>query len=619
MAPDQALAALGGLLSTDTTQIGIAAVDWPTHQKLHGGRPFLNQLLPVNQKVEQPAQPKLERLGGIRLIRHLIDALAPILCIDAAIIDPSKPVTDFGLDSLMALELRNRIHNDFGVTIPTVRLLRGPSLEEIAVLLEAGMPEPRTLKSSSVIATPIEFPLSFGQQEWWFGHKIMPGSGSYNVGLTAKACPGLEWSAFERAMGKLMARHTALRTVFFESDTGIPMQRVLPSPAPDLILTDAGSWSDDEIREAILQDFQRPLALDQPMFRVCVFRQEEQDVLFFKFDHIIIDHWSVRICIEDLKKIYTAELAGSEAELEPLEAEYSEFVEWERKAVEGAQSEPLWEYWKEKLSGELPILRLPSSLRLPSTRQRPAVLISRGEALPLGFTPEHWLGVQRIAREYRATGYSVLLAVFQVLLYRYTGQNDVVVGTSVSGRENPKWTNMMGLFINLLALRGDLAGGPTFADYLVRTRDTVLEALEHQEFPFSLLVARLRQPRNLERIPIFQSFFNFLTDRSGTLRALFMGVQDSVVEFGASKLRPYMVLAQQEGRPEVGVQLAEIDGQLVGYLNYNRDILDPATAEAMAAGYFQLLDTIIRDPNTPIDDLLPAAPAETAEREKFVL
>jgi acyl transferase domain-containing protein/acyl carrier protein len=628
MPPDLALAALGQVLLTGAAQIGIAAVDWTVHQSLNGSQPFLKDLMTettavnvVGRDAGQPAKQRLRELlralpneRGTRLVQYLVETLAPTLGVEARTIDPFKPVTDYGLDSLMALEFRNRINSDLEVAIPTVRFLQGFSLEEVAAQIEAELPKAEVRESEATISgSMIEFPLSFGQQVQWFGHKIMAGSASYNVGLTAKACPCLDWPTFERAVEKLTARHAALRTIFFANDAGAPMQRILQSPRPDAGLVEASSWSDNEIKEAILQDFQRPFTLDRPMFRVTVFRGEDGDVVFFKLDHIIIDHWSVRLCIEDLRQIYVAELAGTEPALEPVGAEYAEFVEWESKAVQGGGSDELWEYWKRKLGGELPLLRL------PSTRQRPAVLISRGEALPLALTPEHWLGVLRIAREYRATGYSFLLAAFQVLLYHYTGQTDIIVGTSVSGRENPRWTNTMGLFINLLALRGNLAGNPTFTEYLVRTRDTVLEALEHQEFPFALLATRLRQPRNLERTRIFQSFFNFLTDRSGALRSLFMGVHAGAVEFGASMLHPYMVVPQQEGRPEVGVQLAEMNGQLVGYLNYNCDVLDPETAEAMATDYCRLLDVIIRDPNTPIDDLLPGASGEASDREEILL
>ncbi len=628
MPPHLALAALGQVLSTGATQIGIAAIDWVRHKSLQGSQPFFKDLMAetanvnvVGRDLRQPEEQRLHELVGAppnergsRLIGYLIATLAPTLGVEARTIDPSKPVTDYGLDSLMALEFRNRINSQFRVQIPAVHLLQGLSLEEVATRIERELPEPKMHESdASVSGQEVEFPLSFGQQQGWFGHKFMPGSAPNNIGLAAKACPCLDWPAFERAVAKLTARHAALRTVFFENDVGIPMQRILPSPRPDVVLVDASSLSDEEIKEEILDDFRRPLALDKPMFRVSGFRRGDEDVLFFKFDHIILDHWSVRLCIEDLRKIYTAELAGSEPDLEPIGAQYWEFVEWESKFAQGAESDKLWDYWKQKLGGELPVLKLPSS------RERPAILVSRGKALPLSFSAEHWLGIQRVSRAHRATGYSLLLATFQILLYRYTGQTDIVVGTSVSGREDPRWANTVGLFINVLGLRCDLSGNPRFAEYLVRARDTVWEALEHQAFPLSLLLTRVRQPRSLERIPIFQSFFNFLTDRSGALRTLFMGVQDCAVEFGLSNLHPYMVVPQQEGRLEVSLQLAEVDGLLIGYLNYNSDVLDPTIAETMAADYCRLLDVIIHDPNTPIDDLLPGTSGEASDREEILL
>jgi short-subunit dehydrogenase/acyl carrier protein len=352
MRPNLALAALGHVLGTKTAQAGIAAIDWSKHKPSDGGRPFLNNLRAETSEAkaggndEPSAEQRLRELlsapladRGPRLIRYLVDALAPILGIEAKTIDPSRPITDLGMDSLMALEFRNRINSDLKVAIPTVRFLQGVSLEEVATQIATAWPQPREHGPDEPVSSALtEFPLSSGQQAQWFGHKIMPDSPTFNVGLSAKACPRLEWEAFERAVGKLAARHAALRTIFFESDTGIPMQRILPSPRPDLVLVDANSCSDQKIKEAILEDFQKPLALDRPVFRIMVFRRDDNDVLFFKLDHIIIDHWSVRLCIEDLKEIYAAELAGSQPKLEPIGAEYREFVEWESKAVQSSES-----------------------------------------------------------------------------------------------------------------------------------------------------------------------------------------------------------------------------------------------------------------------------------------
>ena len=627
MLPDRALAAMGQVLLTTSAQIGIAAIDWAMHKSLHGSQPFFSDLPAktaevgvAGKSVRQTREQQLHELLSAPLdkrhhllVGNLVETLAPTLGVETHTIHPSRPITDYGLDSLMALEFRNRINSDFKVSIPAVQLLQGLSLEEVAARIERDLPE--TTAHESSVAAPIqefEFPLSLGQQHEWLGHKLMPGSAPNNIGLAARAHPCLDWPAFERAVAKLMDRHAVLRTVLFENDLGIPMQRILPSSRPDAMLIDASSLSDEEIKERILQDFRQPLALDKPMFQASVYRRGTEDVLFLKLDHIILDHWSVGLCVEDLRKIYAAELTGSQPDLVPLKGEYREFVEWESNFVNGPESDKLWEYWRRKLAGELPVLKLPSS------RERPAVLVSCGRAIPLSLTPEHWVSIQRISKEYRATGYSILLAVFQVLLYHYTEQTDIVIGTSVSGREDPRWANTVGLFINVLPLRCDLSGNPRFSDYLVRSRDTVWEALEHQAFPLSLLLTRIRQRRSLERIPIFQAFFNFLTDRSGALRPLFMGVQDRSVDFGHSMLHYFMVVAQQEGRLEISIQLAEVDGQLIGFLNYNSDILDADVAERMASDYCRLLDILIRDPYMPIDDFQVGTSGGTSAREEIV-
>jgi acyl transferase domain-containing protein/acyl carrier protein len=642
----EGLHCLGRLIGNAKGQVCVMPVDWGRWTALYPAymsKPFFSSLRncaeaisdqtrsAVGRVAERESEPQILQLLNMspderkeRLVQYLSETLAVILGVAVDTVDPSHPITDFGLDSLMALEFRNRINSEFRVMIPTVHLLQGPCLEELAGRLAAELPEPKMQAPAAQIAdSAFEFPLSFGQQEHWFGHKIMPGSAAFNIAFSVKASPAIEWSAFERAVAKLTSRHSALRTVIFESDAGVPMQRVLSEVHPDVTIIDASSWSEESVKEAILQDFQRPLNLDRPMFCASVFRCSDHDVLFFKVDHIIIDHWSARVCLEDLRKFYSAEINEREAELEPIEAEYRNFVDWEMDAVKGEGSEALWAYWKQKLGGELPILRL------HSLNDRPATLMAEGRALSLTFDQDLWAQAQRIAREHRATGYSFLLAAFQVLLYRYTGQEDIIVGTSSSGREDPRWENMIGLFINLLPLRADLSGNPTFADYLDRTRDTVLGALDHQAFPYSLLVTRLRPPRTPERNPVFQSFFNFLTDRSGVMGVLFEGVGGSELDFGRSTLRPHMAMTLQEvrgsrtmiamNRPEVTMQLAEIQGRLMGYLNFNRDALETGIAAAMAADYCKLLNAIVRNPNAQIKDLLQDPLRVASEREEIVL
>jgi hypothetical protein len=364
------------------------------------------------------------------------------------------------------------------------------------------------------------------------------------------------------------------------------------------------------LKSHVAREFQQNFELDQPLFRVNVYRLSECDVIYFKVDHIIIDHWSVQICVEDLNKIYSAELAGADAALPVIKGEYQEFVEWE---VARSQDAELWGYWKEKLGGELP------TLNIPSPRQRPEALLARGEAIPLRLPPSLSAQIKHVARSLKATSYTFMLAAFQLLLHQFSHQDDIIVGTTVTGREDARWTNTIGFFVNVLPLRVKFSGHQTFAEHLLGSRDTVFGALEHQEFPVAVMISRLGLGRSLNRIPLFQAFFNFLTDHASEIGRLFMGAQGRPVKFGGSELFPWLTLPSQESRVEVGVQLMEVQGEIDGYLNYNSDVLDRATAESMAAAYGKILEAVVRDPNAPIESLAQEADELGSEREEITL
>jgi hypothetical protein len=349
------------------------------------------------------------------------------------------------------------------------------------------------------------------------------------------------------------------------------------------------------------------------MVRIRVFRTTGRDVLLFAVDHLIVDASSVQICFEDLKKLYPAELAGTAATLDPLKTDYADFVKWEAELAEGAESDRLWNYWKRRLHGDLPILRLPSS------RPRPAVLLPKGDSVPLSLGAELSSEVNRVARENRTTSYTVVLAAYYLLLKRYCNQDDFVVGTSVSRRDDPARVNVVGFFVNVVPLRADLSGDLTFVQHLTQTRESVLGALTHHEFPFPLMVNRLRLPRTTAHNPVFQAFLNFLTDRSGELGGLMTRDRESAIMFGESTLRPFMILPQQEGQSEIVLQLAQVESQIVGNLNYNTEILDRPTVEAMAQSYVEILEQAVRAPNDLISAFMPESGPNDADREEIFL
>jgi malonyl CoA-acyl carrier protein transacylase len=619
MRPESALSAFGRLLSGAPPQIAVAEVDWDQLEGSTGGRhasPIFSSML------RTAARPKAH-FDGLRslapealrpsLISYLKAALAPILGIKPTDISPGRPIVDCGLDSLMALEFRNRISADLRVTVPTAHLLQGPSLEALADEIATQLSKPAAPSSAANHAPAIEYPLSFGQQMQWFGHKLIPGSSTFNVGFTASLSPCLDWSAFGRAASRLVERHPALRTAIVETESGNPVQRVAPSAAPDLALIAASDWPEEELKQRVIEEFSRAFEIDCPMVRIRVYRSEHRDVILFAADHLILDAFSLQICLEDLKEFYSAEYAMAAPQLSPLSADYGDFVKWEATLTEGPESERLWSYWKEKLRGDLPVLNLPSS------HPRPDVLLPKGQTVRLSFGADLSAGVQRIARGNRTTSYAVLLAAYYVLLKMYCRQDDIIVGTSVSRRDDSRWSRMVGLFLNVLPLRVDLSGNPKFTDHLAHVRKTLLGALEHNEFPFPAIVSRLMLPRTMQHGPVFQAFLNFLQDPSGDMAGLMTPDGDIALHFGGSVLRPFIVIPQDDGQSEIALRLGQNEDQLVGDLNYNADILDRVTAEAMAESYLGILENAVREPDRPITELIPGAGQDGAEREEIFL
>jgi non-ribosomal peptide synthetase component F len=224
--------------------------------------------------------------------------------------------------------------------------------------------------------------------------------------------------------------------------------------------------------------------------------------------------------------------------------------------------------------------------------------------------------IKRAASILKCTVYTFLLTAFHVLLYMYTNQEDIIVGTSVAGRDDPRWRRTLGLFINVVPIRGDLSGSPAFRELVGRIREALLGAMEYSEA--ELVLKRLKIPRSLQRLPLFQAFFNYLTERTGGLRSLFMGIEDGEVEFGASTLRSYVMMPPDEGLFEIGMQLAEVKDHLVVYLSYNVQILDAATAICMAESYRKILEAAVQAPGMTIKDMMDSIALET-DREELTL
>jgi hybrid polyketide synthase/nonribosomal peptide synthetase FtdB len=621
--PDTGLRLLGELWQSDRPLFTVLPIDWGTWAGRYPAlarAPFLSRVVQVRTEVAQVAS-ELVHLVTLTpderrayLLAWLLREAANILRIDVSTLDVRTPLTSFGLDSLMALELRNRLIGALNESVPLVELIRGASVEQVVAAVEGRIAAAVTgAAETAVPRAALEsqpWPLSHGQQALWLLHRMRPGSPAYHVAFSARVGSRVDVEAMRRAWRALRERHAALR-IQCCLEQGEPVQRVC-SAFTDTF--EVARYPGDEAgRElAVVAAYRRPFELEvgEPA-RLHLFGCSDEDhVLLLVAHHIACDGWSLWIVVDELKALYAAECAGRPAKLSPVTHSHVDFVLRERALVKGDEGQRQWRYWHDRLSGELPVLDLPTD------RPRPAVSSGRGGSLTIDFPADLRDGIVRLAQERGFTPFTVLAAGFTALLSRYTGQKDLLIGIPAAGRTERAFANVVGHFVNQVVLRADLSGDPTFAALLDRTRDALLGAMEAQDLPFPLVVQRLRPDRDPGRSPLFQVNFVYQqAQQAGEILGLMSASGDATeIDWGGLRLRPHR-LHQQEGQFDLTMELMDTGDSLRGVLKYDPDLFNAATVERLGRHYRNLLKEAAREPQRPVDAL---GLLSQAERESIL-
>jgi amino acid adenylation domain-containing protein len=495
-----------------------------------------------------------------------------------------------GGHSLLATLVISRIRDRLGVDLPLRTLFEAPALANLAARVESEM------RGGAAVAVPPivhvhgnDLPLSFAQERLWFIDRLEPGGAAYNISVALRLTGGLNISALERALGEIVRRHEPLRTALVEVD-GRPVQRVQPRSFA-LPLADLAS-NDDALNEAAHRADQlaaEPFDLARgPLFRAELLRLGEQDhALLLAMHHAASDGWSMGILFRELAALYAAFADGRPSPLPPLPIRYADYAAWQREWLSGDALSTRLGWWRERLVGA------PELLTLPTDRPRPAVQSGRGAQHPVRIDPDLADAVRSLARAEGATPFMVLLAAFQTVLARWSGQHDVVVGTPVAGRTRRETEGLIGLFVNTLALRGDLHGDPTFRELLARVRETTLGAYAHQDVPFERLVGELRPERSLAHSPVFQAMLSFENVPGAGGDGGFAGLRIEPLPRGHAVARFDVTLALAP----------HADGGFAGALEYATDLFDAATAARLASHVGTLLAAAVREPGTPLSAL----------------
>jgi amino acid adenylation domain-containing protein len=549
--------------------------------------------LTPNGKVDRRALPRPEptRVEG---------TAAPVTETERALADvwaellgrPARREDDFfdaGGHSLLAMQLLARVRRAFDVDLPIRAVFEAPSLREMAARIDAAR---GAAKDAGPDVVPVDsgraLPLSFAQERMWFLDRLLPGSPLYNIGYRVRLRGAVDPEALRSALEGLLHRHEALRTVFPERE-GRPLQ-VVTEPAPFVLpLADLSvllaELAQDQVERMAEEESRRPFDLAAgPLFRAALVRVADAEwTLLLALHHVVADGWSMEILFRELAHLYAAHVDERAPALPPLAVQYPDFAVWQRERLTGPRLQRQIAWWRERLAGA-PVLELPAD------RPRPATPSGRGGQVEFRIDADTARAVDALARAEGATRFAVLLGAFQLLLSRWSGQDDVVVGSPVAGRGRPETEGMVGLFVNTLALRTDLSGDPAFRQVVRRARKGVAGALAHQDVPFERLVDELRVERSISRHPVFQ--VSFAVEQPTEVLPPLGPVEARLdpVDTGTAKF-------------DLTVQLEPSGDGLVGGIEYAADLFDAATARRMGDHFTALLASLVADPDRPLSRL----------------
>ncbi|HSG39079.1 MAG TPA: condensation domain-containing protein, partial [Thermoanaerobaculia bacterium] len=410
---------------------------------------------------------------------------------------------ELGGHSLLATRVMSRLRSAFGVEMPLRELFEAPRLSDLAHRVEAALRagEGRLAPPLVRISREGPLPLSFAQQRLWFIDQLEPGSPLYNIPVTLRVEGPLRAEVLALCLGEIVRRHEALRTVFAAIE-GSPVQVIQPAAPFELPVVDLAALPESEAAALTLarEEAARPFDLARgPLLRGVLLRLGGEDhVAVLTLHHIASDGWSMGLLVHEVGTLYTAFAEGRPSPLPELPVQYADFAVWQSSWLRGEVLESEVSYWRRQLAG------LPPLLPLPYDRPRPTAQSFRGATRPAGLPAGLTRQMQALGRREGATLFMVLLAGFQALLSRYSGQEDLAVGSPVAGRNREEIEGLIGFFVNTLVLRGDLTGEPTLRELLGRTRETALAAHLHQDVPFEKLVQELAPERSLAHSPLFQ-------------------------------------------------------------------------------------------------------------------
>ncbi|MEM7132270.1 MAG: amino acid adenylation domain-containing protein [Chloroflexota bacterium] len=498
-----------------------------------------------------------------------------------------------GGHSLLATQVVSRVRSQLNFDIPLKALFEAPQLGDFAQLIER-----QSHTSTAIRIQPVTrdqpLPLSFAQRRLWFLDQLEPESAFYNIPDLIRLEGQLDVAALEQSFRYLLTRHESLRTTF-ETVNGEPIQVIHASQPFTLTVIPVADEAEAQKRGQV--EAATPFSLREgPLIRAQLLQIAAEDhLLLLTVHHIISDGWSVRVLVEELAHAYCAYAAGQEPKLPDLSIQYADFAVWQRAYLSGAELERQLSFWREHLRGA------PALLELPTGRPRPPVQSYRGAHYLFELSADLTAKLNQLAQEYDATLFMVLLAAYNLLLARYSRQQEIVVGTPIANRNHADIEGLIGFFVNTLVLRTQLEGNPSFTKLLHQVRQTALNTYEHQDLPFEQLVEELNLERTLSYSPLFQAMLVLQNADEGSFDLPGLTATLQPPDFPYAKFDLTLSVMERENGDEAGS---------LGMFEYATDLFDKATIVRMASHFTMLLEGIVKEPEAPIYQLSMLTKAE---------
>ncbi|HET9917554.1 MAG TPA: condensation domain-containing protein, partial [Candidatus Binatia bacterium] len=508
---------------------------------------------------------------------------------------------DLGGHSLLATQVISRLRDALQLDLPLRAIFEAPTIAELAAFIEGelGGDARKQLPALTKVSAKDRIGVSFAQERLWFLNQLQPDLPAYNISFAVQVTGALDMAALEQGLREIVRRHEVLRTSFPPIE-GQPAPVVAAADSVSITVVDLTDVPRGDRESRALQRgielAQRPFDLARgPLVRTALLRLDDANhVLLLIVHHVVFDARSAEIFLRELVGYYQAAANGEALEVSELPVQYADYAAWQRTSLQGEFIESQIAYWKRQLEGS------PSMIELPTDRSRPSVKTFRGASYSWTIAAPTGKALGEFSRGANVTLFMTLLAAFNVLLHRYSGQDDIVVGTPVSNRTAVETEAMIGLFINTLALRTDLSGNPSFRQLLRRVRETALGGYTHQDLPFEQLLHHLRLERHLAYTPLFQVMFAFQTKPAEAL------------EVAGLKLRP-IEIDQATAKFDLTLSVVESGDEIHAAFEYDTDLFDRDRVERMAGHFETLLQDIVEHPDRLVSDLTLLNEAERAQ------